>query len=54
MAAQTWTRDEEVVGVGWGGGGLWVTGVQLNCIFCSNKNSPSSVACWLGTSVSQQ
>lgn len=53
MAAQTWTRDEEVAGVGWG----WAVGnrgVQLNCIFCSNKNSPSSVACWLGTSVSQQ
>lgn len=52
MAAQTWTRVEEVVGRGWGG--AWVMGVQLNCIFCSNKHSPSSVACWLGTSVSQQ
>ena len=49
MAAQTWTRDVEVVG-----GELWVMGVQLNCLFCSNKHSPSSVACWFGTSVSQQ
>lgn len=41
---------------GWWAGmeGLWVTGVQVSCIFCSNKHSPSPVACWLSTSVSQQ
>lgn len=34
-----------MAGGGWRGCGL--TGVQSNCVFCSNKHSPPSAARWL-------